>query len=491
MKRLRRNIRRIAFLLAGLFAALILYGAYSLSQYGSRWFSTNANSYLRSVKKDVIPGDILDRTGLLLAGSLEGTGPDGSLSWERTYAQDEAVRRSVVHALGDSGGKVSNAAESLMANYLYGFSQGFTERLSGFLAGRPRKGDTLTLTLSADLSRTIYDLVVSDPSLPQDRRGAVVVMNWATGEVLSLISFPSFDPENAGSTPLSGQPYFNRATQGMYAPGSVFKIVTLSAALHTPALLNRSFTCQGVFLPDDNPAHRIVDFGTSTRDGQIVSHGQLDPAGAFAVSCNNIYAYLAAQEGDDALRAEAMKYGFNANFLFRDLVVENSSYPDGERGLWDVALTGIGQSRLQMTPLHLCLIAAAVANDGVMMEPRLIRRVTAPSGAERLGFSGAAVQRVTDADTARTIRDAMLQAVSGPNATGSAAAVPGWAVCGKTGSAELDGQEKTNAWFAGFIADGRAPYAAVVLLEDAGSGGSVAAPLAGRIFRYLTEHQLD
>ena len=487
MKQLRTNIRRIAFVLAALFLVLILYGGYSLNAYGTRWFSTNANSYLRSVKKNVIPGNVLDRGGAMLAGTEVAVYQDGSISWDRVYAGDESVRLGTVHALGDSLGRVSNAVESFMAGYLYGFKQTVWDRLSDAAQGRTRQGDTLTLTLDAELCGFISRAVRDDRTLPDHVRGAVVVMNWQTGEVLSLMSFPSFDPAADESlVDRTNQPFFNRATQGMYAPGSAFKIVTLSAALRSPKLQNRSFTCQGTYLPDDDPTRRIVDYGTDSAAGNIVVHGQADLLDAFAVSCNNIYAYAAVQMGDDALRAEAMKYGFNENFLFRDIVLENSSYPDGPRDPWEVALTGIGQSRLLMSPLHLCLIASAVANDGVMMEPRLLLKAVSSAGTPRLISSGSEYRRVADADTARTVRDAMMLAVNGASGTGGAAAVPGWTVCGKTGSAELDGQENANAWFAGFIADARAPYAVTVLLEDTGTGGTYAAPLAGKIFRWLT-----
>ena len=489
MKQIRRNILLIGSVLAALFLVLVLYGAYSLSNYGSRWFSTNANSYLRSVKQDVLPGSIFDRNGVMLASVSAEPQADGSLSWTRVYAEDASLRRAVVHAIGDSAGKVSNAAESFMAAYLYGFKQSAVERLQEALNGSLRRGDDLTLTLDGPLCAYIYDQVTSDRSLPAPVRGAVVVMNWQTGEVLSLMSFPSFDPSAGVAESTLGQPYFNRATQGMYAPGSTFKMVTLSAALHDTALSSQSFTCQGTYLPDDDPRHRIVDYGTDTSQGIIVSHGQVDLMQAFSFSCNNTFAYAAARLGDKALRSEAMRFGFNENFLFRDIVAENSSYPEEDRSAWEVALTGIGQSKLLMSPLHLCLMTSAIANDGVMMEPRLLRSVTGPTGFARLDFSSAPYRTVTDADTARTIRDAMLLAVNGDTATGSAAAQSGWTVCGKTGSAEKDGQENTNAWFTGFIADTRMPYSVTVLLENAGSGGSFAAPLAGRIFSRLIQTQ--
>ena len=478
-------------MLCVLFAMLALYGVYSYTHYGSRWFSVSANTWLRSAKKDVVPGDIYDINGVLLAGSDVTAGEDG-LSVSRRYHQDAAVRAATVHVIGDAAGNVSNGVETFMARALYGFEQSISERLGDAMAGRQRKGDSLTLTVDSALCRYISGRVgeirlpVNEDGTRPPLCGAVVVMNWKTGAVLAEMSFPSFDPAARGSS--AGEPYFNRAVQGRYAPGSTFKVVTAAAALSDPGLNGRSFTCTGALEARDRTGSTrlITDAGT---DAEIlVTHGQIDLARAFRVSCNNTFATAALQLTDAKLRKQAMNFGFEENFLFRDIVVENSSYPEGERSEWDVAMTGIGQSGLLATPMHLCLIAASVANYGVMMEPRLLARATASNGSIRRVFeSRAARTAVSDPTVLAALRGMMYDVVNAENGTGSRAALADWPVYGKTGSAEVDGQARTNALFIGFIGDDRAPYALSIVLENTGSGGAFAAPLAHDIFEYLTK----
>ena len=124
----------------------------------------------------------------------------------------------------------------------------------------------------------------------------------------------------------------------------------------------------------------IRDYGGS-------QHGKITLARAFRVSCNNTFAQTALLLGDAALRKTAEQFGFNDNFLFRDVVVENSTYPTKNRTNLEIAWSGDGQSQVSATPLHMCMVAAAVANDGVMMEPRLLSRVESPSGVVRLRYS--------------------------------------------------------------------------------------------------------
>ena len=491
MKQLRHYIRRVGIILCALFALLALYGVYSLTNYGGRWFSTSANAWLRSAKKDVIPGDIYDVNGVQLAGSVV-TDTDEGFSVVRRYHSDAEVRRAMVHVLGDASGNVSNGVETFMARALYGFDQSMLERLQDFFGGARRKGDSLTLTVDSALSRYILSCVESikvedENGSAHTPNGAVVVMNWKTGAVLAEMSFPNYDPASQRRTG-AGEPYFNRAVQGMYAPGSVFKVVTAAAVLSDPMLNGRSFTCTGALeVPDGSGQHRVItDAGTDSAQGLITAHGQIDLRRAFRVSCNNTFASAAVQLTDTRLRRQAMDFGFDANFLFQDIVVENSSYPDQDRSEWELAMTGIGQSGLLATPMHLCLIAATVANDGVMPEPRLVAQAVSSSGRIRRTLESRTARRVlTDAGLAATLREYMYDVVNAEGGTGSQAALSGWSVCGKTGSAEVDGQANTNALFIGFVDDERAPYALSIVLENAGSGGAYAAPLAHDIFEYL------
>ena len=468
MKLLRKNVRRIAVFLVSLFVVLVLYGAYSISTYGNRWFSSAANTFARTKKKDVIPGDILDRYGVILASTQDG---------KRVYQENTAVRRATVHAVGDTGSNVNNSAESFFASYLYGFNMSFFERLSYGVRGEQVRGDTVRLTIDSRLSTYIASL------FPNGKAGAVVVMNYKTGEILTEQSFPNFDPQSITASVRSDpqKPFYNRAVQGLYTPGSTFKIVTAASALESiPNIGSAAFQCAGTL----QAGQRIItDAGTDLASGTLTRHGELTLQRAFQVSCNNTFARLALQLGDIRLRRTAESFGFNDNFLFRDIVVENSSYPLEKRNEGEVAWTGAGQSALTASPMHMCMIAAAIANDGVMMEPKMLLSVTAPNGKVRSSLSSQIYRKPVSSQTAAVLNEYMRAVVTG--GTGSAAAISGKRVCGKTGSAEIDSQENTNAWFVGYLDEAESPYALSIVVEDAGGGGSVAAPIARQIFSWM------
>jgi len=312
--------------------------------------------------------------------------------------------------------------------------------------------------------------------------GAAVVMNYKTGEVLALVSLPVYDPQNITDAirNSSQHPYWNRALQSLMPPGSTFKIITAVAALENlPNAQNALYTCTGATQVMDE--HIITDYGNE-------QHGEISLAKAFRVSCNNAFAQTALVIGDSALRKTAENFGFNDNFLFRDLVVENSRYPTANRNSFEIAWSGVGQSQVAVTPLHLCMVSAAIANDGVMMEPRLLSRVQSPTGTVRTRTASRVYRTACSKETAQIIDGYMKDVVK--NGTGTRAKVDGLTIAGKTGSAEgsSNGMDVTHAWFTGYIDDDRYPYAVSVLVEAGGTGGSVAAPVAQKIFTYLKQH---
>ena len=471
MKQLRKNILRVAMCLCALFVLLAGYGAYSIATQGGRWFASGANTFARTQKKNVIPGDVYDRNGVTLATVSDG---------KRVYQANETARRAVVHLLGDTANNVNNGVESFMARYLYGFEMGFTERLAAALRGEKRRGDNVTLTVDSALASYVAS------QFPAGKAGAVVVMNYRTGEVLTQQSFPNFDPQAVTQAVKDDaqKPFYNRAVQGLYAPGSTFKIITAVSALENLSQAQtRAFQCTGQLQLGNR---LITDAGTNLAEGKITQHRQLTLLRAFQVSCNNTFAQIALELGDEKLKKTAEAFGFNDNFLFRDLVVENSSYPTENRSDGEIAWTGAGQSALTATPLHMCMAAAAVANDGVMMEPRMLKAAVAQNGKVRARFAPKAYRTAMTAEQAQTIREYMRAAVTG--GTGRAAGVSGVKVCGKTGSAEVDTQVETNAWFVGFLDEADAPYALAIVVENAGGGGSVAAPLAQKVFTWLLDN---
>ena len=307
-------------------------------------------------------------------------------------------------------------------------------------------------------------------------------MNYKTGEVLAEVSLPGFDPAVKGGVSAGSEVYWNRATQSLYPPGSTFKVLTTAAALENiPGVTDMSIACTGGL---DVDGQAIRDYGNAI-------HKSLTLRQAFIKSCNNVYALLALDMGDQALRKTAEAFGFNQNFLFRDLVVENSVYPTTNRTRFEVAMSGFGQSSIGATPMHLCLVASAIANDGVMMEPTLLQQATTPGGALRASFEPKVYRTALKPETAAVLQDYMRAVVTG--GTGTRAAVSDLTVCGKTGSAESSrrGRDVTHGLFIGYIDSDALPFAVCVVVEDIADGeggGSTAAPIAGDIFKYLRDN---
>ena len=472
MKQQRLRFRILTLLVIGLLAVSGAYGAYSVSAYGSRWVSSTRNTRFRSAKSSVTPGDIIDRNGVVLATT--------DASGKRVYQADPLSRSSMVHLLGDDEGNIANGVESFQASYLLGFETSLTERVNALLKGETRRGDNVVITADSRLCTEIVQIFRNGKDT-RGKCGAVVVMNYKTGEVLALVSLPVYDPHNiTAEVKNSAQhPFWNRALQSTLPPGSTFKIITTAAALkNRPDAQNLLFNCTGATQVMNQI---ITDYGND-------QHGEISLQKAFRLSCNNAFAQLALTLGDQALRKTAEDFGFNDNFLFRDLVVENSTYPTQNRNSFEIAWSGAGQSQVAATPLHLCMISAAVANDGVMMEPRLLGRVQSSAGVVRLRYSQKEYRTACTPEVAQVLENYMKDVVN--SGTGTRAKVDGLTIAGKTGSAEsnANGLDVTHAWFTGYIVNDSHPYAVSVLVEDGGTGGSVAAPVAQQVFEYLRDH---
>ena len=465
MKLIKGKLRLVALALSLMLVTLIVYGAYSLGLSGNRWFSSSINTSLRKVRADVIPGRIYDRNGIQLAGS--------NTAGDRLYHQDELTRRGLVHALGMKDGTVKNGVEVFLSYLLYAYDASYLSRLTAAFTGQMRQGYDLRLSLSSGLSRLVAE------QFPAGKAGAVVVMNYRTGELLTLASFPNFDPLRAqGVLGDPKKPYINNATQWRSAPGSTFKVITMAAALqHIPDVRNRTFTCEG-----ELPVGDIV-----ITDALNAHHGQISLERALSISCNITFAQLALELTDEQLRQTARAFGLDDHVLFSDLVVEDSSYPTSNRTPKELAWTGPGQSALHITPLQMCMAAAAIANDGVMMEPKLLLQAVDSRKVGKSQMVPTVYRTPLNRSEAKIIAQAMRQAVAGGTAT--RARVAGLQVAGKTGSAQVDRQELTNAWFIGFLDEPTLPYALCVVVMDAGEGSRHAAPLAGKIFQYIKDNQ--
>ncbi len=357
---------------------------------------------------------------------------------------------------------------------------------------RRKKGNELRTSLSLPLQRLAVQLLGKDA-------GAIVMLDPRTGEVLVDASTPTYDP-NLIADPAADPDYFAslredpdapllpRATLGLYAPGSVFKIVTAIAALGSGAITPETR------YREQPPAEKnglLVD-GYRVKDGHhdFTQPKPLALAEATEVSCNIFYALAGLATGGAELVAWAASLGFGASIPY-DLPTETSQVTDGSGnapgGFVDrveLANAAYGQGEVLATPIQMALVAAAVANDGVIMRPRVVMAVVSPDG----GVSPRPAEiwlRPFGPEVAEPVRRAMTLAVEGeygPLFT-SGAKVPGVLTAGKSGTAEIGGSGEPHSWFIGFAPADDPQIAIAVVVENGGSGASRAAPVAGRLMR--------
>ncbi|HWQ57732.1 MAG TPA: penicillin-binding transpeptidase domain-containing protein [Clostridia bacterium] len=480
-----RNMKTLLVVFLLLFALLAAYLVYVIDLYGDYWFASPYNTRVTAQKSRVVAGDVLDRNG----GTLASTDADG----KRTYNERDALRLSVAHVLGDSGGQTIGA-QSLFARYLLGFDADLGARLEELLSGEKRRGSDVYLTIDARLCEYAYEQL-------DGRSGAIVVMNYKTGEILASTSSPSFDLSKidlfaSGEYEPASSSLVNRATMGKYTPGSTFKLVTAIAALrYLPNVTERTFTCTGVLVFDkktgtfvENAAEAFDAEGNVKEgyallrdfDGEI--HGELTLEEAFSVSCNNVFARLALELGADKIRAVAEELGFNGELVFNEVVVYSGSYGVSATD-FELAWSGVGQHTDIVTPMHMCLLTCAVANGGVAMEPKLLYRLAAPEGNAEAALTPAVYKTLLKGNEADFLKACMRRTVA--EGTGTKAQIEGYTVCGKTGTAEVSSSADIlpHAWFAGFIDSGEHPYAICVVIENGGGGGAVAAPVAASVLK--------
>ncbi len=446
------------------------------------------NPAVVAVARRAVRGPIEDRNGQWLARS----GRDANGEATREYRDD-----AVSHVVGYASRRYGTAGlERTYNTELLGLPGAGT---FGDLLGKfgATSDDPLGLRLSLDLrlQRAAVRGLGSD-------RGAVVMLDPSTGEILALASTPVYDasaiadPATATATfeHLQGdetRPLLPRATLGRYVPGSVFKIVTGVAGLDTGAVSGT--TTYEEQPPAEKRGLRVEGF--RVRDGHHPQTGDtaLDLAGATEVSCNIWYALAGLATGGDRLVDEAARMGFGASIPF-DLPTAisrvtsgNGPAPGGFTDDVELASASFGQGETFVTPLQMGLVASTVANDGVLMKPHVVTQLTG-DGLGARGIAPEVWRRVMSADDARTLQAAMQQAVEGElgRQFTPGAKVAGVPTAGKSGTAELGGSGEPHSWFIGFAPVENPKVAIAVLVERGGRGGERAAPLAGDLMtRYF------
>lgn len=456
---LLKSVRHLVLLLSSFFIILILHLTYIQVLKGEELYLNPLNPRLRLLEEKTWRGQIVDRQGEILA---------------RSYPFQEHFRRE--YPLGPAGAHVIGYVSSrlgmsgLEATYdgellgLVGW-QGFINKGRG-LKDMPRRGNNLVLTLDASLQQLAFRLLAG-------YRGTVIALNPQTGEVLALASSPSFDPHSLEkewdyvNDPRQGSPLLNRALQGLYPPGSTMKLVTGVAALDkSPGIQERRFYC---------PGYLEIE-GRKLTCPQV--HGNINFNEALMYSCNVTFAQLALEIGAEEFQRAAYNFAFNQKLNF-DLDLAISRFPATVKlNPNALAEAAIGQGEMLVTPFQMALVAAAIANNGLLMQPYLVARVEDAKGSTVKVTRPRLLKVAISPAVAQVLKNAMVDTVKA--GTGQSAALPGIKVGGKTGSAQ-NPQGRAHSWFVGFAPADNPQIAVAVIIENAGAGGAVAAPIAGKI----------
>lgn len=437
--------------------------------------------------------------GLVLAGGEAVTGneeTDGRLTYRRTYP--DGARWAHVVGYKPVNGAATGVERSADA-FLAGTDDAlFADRVRDLFTGSRTPGGDVVTTLSQAAQQTAYEQL-RDNGTGTDR-GAVVALDPGTGALQAMVSLPSFDPNPLASHDTqqaqaayeeleadSDRPLLNRAMAETFPPGSVFKVVDAAAALQHGYAPDTAIPAGSSYQPPQTD-HQIRNAADS-----ICPEDEVSLTAALRDSCNTGFAQLGVELGAETLSGTARDFGFGDGDLAVGQLGEGgipvATSETGELGRGDgrddpatVALSAIGQASVRITPLQGAMLAATVANDGAQMQPYLVEELLDTDLAPVYTASPEELRRPVSADVAATLREMMVTVVA--SGTGGNAAISGYTVGGKTGTAEA-GDEPEHGWFVGFVMDGGEPVSAVaVLLEHAGPGGSgEAARIAGQVMQ--------
>lgn len=462
MKLFLRNIQIILVIFLALSVALL--GGLFYQQHRSMTILLSAAGESKDAMRSryINAGDILSKDGVVLATSAGG---------ERSYAEDPALARAVLHVVGDYTHNMAGTVENMYQGTLLGSDRNVFKQLFYDAMGKGLGGDDIRLTLDSRMSVKALELL-------GDRRGAVVLLNYATGEILTAVSTPTTDPQNViDFEDLPDTSLFNRAFNSAYFPGSTLKVMTTTAWMESrafdPNLLVDCLSPEPLIEPD------------GVREDNSLTHGEVDLYNAFRTSCNYFYGTVGIEMGAEWFLAEAEKFGFNDSLSVGKIkaAVPLLSMPqDSDAQLsWMAIGQPQGENELTVSPLFLAMMTGAVANNGLMIEPQIVANKQNVMGQNYEVLKTNDLRQIMDPATAKALRVIMERNIS---ENFSSIDIPGYHIGGKTGTAEVAGQERDNRLVVGYINDVAHPYAACIVLEDSSVG---AYELLGPLFRAALE----
>lgn len=483
MNSLSKNIRNIMGLFLFCFVGLISYIAYFQVFKGPDIAQDSGNRRLWAKRNEVLRGTIYDKDGNVLASSYK----IDEFSQEREYPYG----RLYSHVLGyiDENYGLTGLEEEFdsklskhntFTNNIRSFFSEFD--FNEFLESKEEEtiGNSIVTTLDSNLQQIASDAL-------GDNNGSVVALNPKTGEILAMVSKPTYDPEDiqsamdeANNQEVSNGMLLNKALYGLYPPGSIFKTITISAALEKDiSVKDRVFNDEGKITFDD---------GSTLSNYQNEVHGEISLKNAYRYSSNVVFGTLAMEMGNDYLKSVAEKFGFNSTISGKGVSASKSNFPkldNYEEG--NIAQSGIGQGSILATPLQMAMMTAAVANDGVIMEPTLLSKVI-DKNENIVDENKPKVfkSEVISKETSGTVKEYMSNLIE--NNIYRWPAFEGTNAGGKTGTADYtkdNGEEGIpHGWFISLAPINNPEIVVAVIVEEGESGAYLSAEVASKVIRY-------
>lgn len=469
---LANRLTRTVFLFTALFAVLIGNLTYIQVFKAAEYQDMPSNNHTITKARYIKRGSIITADGLTLAESIQQE--DG------TYVRSYPNGNLAAHAVGyysqqyGSSGVESSQDKTLTGSKDYSSWQNALNSLAGIT----EPGNSVQLTIDSRIQQAAEQALAG-------RKGAIVVLDPRTGAVLAWASAPAYDNTNiaaameaANASGGADTSMFDRATQALYSPGSTFKTVTLSSALENGvAALSSTYSSPG----------RMEIGGADVVSVNEQGHGTITLDRAFAVSSNTVFGQIAEQLGADRLVATAQAFGYGQN-LGIDFSTAASIMPDpADMSTWELAWAGAGQPvgqghtpGPQTTVMQNAVIAAAIANNGIAMNPYVVGQILAPDGTVVKTTRERSLGQAVSSGTAEQVKEAMLDVVQ--NGSGSAAGIAGVKVAGKTGTAETN-SATPNSTFIGFAPYDTPTLAVSLVLEETTENEATAAAVAGQVLR--------
>lgn len=457
---MNKRLIYVLMLFIFLFLSVVLYLVY-FQLFKAQTLADNSHNKRNWVNENSIKrGNIYDRNGnVLVYNQKDANGND-----IRVY-NDGIINSAFTGYNSVKYGK--SGLEKTYNKELLNISDQPTSKIRDMVE-RTGIGNNLNLTIDQTIQEIAYNSL-------GDHIGSVVVMNPKNGEVLAMVSKPSYDPNSLDSDwdtliQNTNAPLLNRSSQGSYRPASTMKIVSSDAILRSG--INTNFYDSGTVKIQNYDIKNYGDY----------SYGQVNLRTALMNSLNTYFASKVNEIGKKRYKEVAEKYMFNKNYKF-DLEKINAKIPFDDLNQVDLAMTGFGYGKTRVTPLHMAMIASTIANDGKMMQPRLVKNVVNKDGKIIKESKSEVLSDATSSEIANKIRDYMVDVVN--YGTASRAYLQSIQIAGKSGTVDKKGGG-VDVWFVGFAPAYDPKLAFAIVIEDSDSlSGEVAVPIGGEMINSI------